>query len=279
MFDNLKTINEKPEAFGFYTAEELWTDEYTSGQMLSYHLNGEIDVASRSRQKINDSVEWIVEHFSLDSNSSVCDFGCGPGLYASGIAAKGPRVTGVDFSRRSLDYAIGFSDKHGLNINYIHQNYLEFDRPERFDLITMIMCDFCVLSPTQRARLLGVFETHLADGGHVMLDVNSMAAFSKREEVALYEKNLLNGFWSDAEYFGFLNTFKYEAEKVVLDKYTIIKPSEQFVIYNWFQHFSPEDLAKEFKQAGLEVKAAKGDFYGSDYSDSSDEFAVIAVKS
>lgn len=277
MFENLKTINEKPKAFEFYTADILWTDEHTSKQMLSYHLNGDIDVASRSGQKVSDSVQWIVDFFSLNSNSSICDFGCGPGLYASEIAAKGPKVTGVDFSKRSLDYAIDFSNKNGLNINYVHQNYLDFDCPDKFDLITMIMCDFCALSPTQRVKMLEIFKKHLADGGRIMLDVYSTYAFSKREEVALYEKNLLNGFWSEEEYFGFINTFKYEAEKVILDKYTIIKPTDQYVVYNWLQYFTIESLTDEFKQAGFEVEQIKGDFYGGEYSESSDEFALIAV--
>ena len=38
-----------------------------------------------------------------------------------------------------------------------------------------------------------------------------------------YEMNLLNGFWSSEPYYGFLNTFKYEEEKVTLDKYTIVE--------------------------------------------------------
>ena len=36
------------------------------------------------------------------------------------------------------------------------------------------------------------------------------------KEIASYEKNQLFGFWSPNEYYGFLNTFKYEEDKVVL---------------------------------------------------------------
>lgn len=278
MYDKLKAINDKPKAFEFYTAEALWTDEHTSEQMLSYHLNKEIDVASRSRKKIELSAKWLIDHFSLTNQSLVCDFGCGPGLYTSEIAAKGPQVTGVDFSKRSLDYAKGFAKDKKLNINYVHQNYLEFNSPQKFDLITMIMCDFCALSPTQRSNMLGVFRDHICDNGHVMLDVYSMHAYSERTEVTMYEKNLLNGFWSKDDYYGFLNTFKYDAEKVVLDKYSIVKPTSQEVIYNWLQYFSIESLTSEFESAGLKITQVYSDFYGGNYSDMNDEFAVIAVK-
>ena len=34
MFKELKEINSRPTPFQFYTADDLWTDEYTSKQML-----------------------------------------------------------------------------------------------------------------------------------------------------------------------------------------------------------------------------------------------------
>ena len=47
MFEQLEDINTRPKPFEFYTAADLWADEYTSSQMLAYHLNTEIDVSSR----------------------------------------------------------------------------------------------------------------------------------------------------------------------------------------------------------------------------------------
>jgi len=34
MYNKLESINSRPEPFQYYTADELWTDEYTSKQML-----------------------------------------------------------------------------------------------------------------------------------------------------------------------------------------------------------------------------------------------------
>jgi hypothetical protein len=59
MFEALETINVRPEPFQFYTASDLWTDEHTSKQMLSFHLNETVDVSSRNIEFINRSVEWI----------------------------------------------------------------------------------------------------------------------------------------------------------------------------------------------------------------------------
>ena len=278
MFEELERINERPEPFQFYTASDLWTDEHTSKQMLSFHLNEAIDVSSRNAEFINRSVEWIATEFNIGRDFKIADLGCGPGLYAARLAKRGAKVTGIDFSGRSIEYAKEVAAREQLNISYVNQNYLEFETEDRFDLVLMIMCDFCALSPTQRKGLLSKFRKILKPSGSVLLDVYSLAAFEQKEEVAKYEVNQLNGFWSLNKYYGFLNTFKYDEEKVVLDKYTIIELDRTRKVYNWLQYFAPEDLEKEFKEASFSVKEFYSDVAGSPYDRQSSEFAVVAEK-
>jgi SAM-dependent methyltransferase len=254
MFEELERINERPEPFQFYTASDLWTDEHTSKQMLSFHLNEAIDVSSRNAEFINRSVEWIASEFNIGRDYKIADFGCGPGLYAAPLAKRGANVTGIDFSGRSIEHAKEVAAREQLNISYVKQNYLEFETEDRFDLVLMIMCDFCALSPTQRKGIL----------------------FEQKQEVATYEVNQLNGFWSPNKYYGFLNTFKYNEEKVVLDKYTIIELERTRKVYNWLQYFAPEDLEREFIEAGFSIGGLYSDVAGTPYDRKSNEFAVIA---
>ncbi|MBI9082285.1 MAG: methyltransferase domain-containing protein [Desulfobacterales bacterium] len=278
MFEKLERINERPKPFQFYTASDLWTDEHTSKQMLSYHLNEAIDLSSRNAEFINRSVEWIVSKFEIGKDSTIADFGCGPGLYATRLAKLGVNVTGIDFSKRSIKYAKEVAIREELNISYVNQNYLEFETEERFDLVMMIMCDFCALSPIQRNGVLNKFHKMLKPRGSVLLDVYSLSAFDQREEGAAYEMNQLNGFWSPNKYYGFLNTFKYNEEKVVLDKYTIVESDRTRQVYNWLQHFALEDLEKEFVEAGFLIKERHADVAGTPYDRESNEFAIIATK-
>lgn len=278
MFDLLTKINARPAPFQVYSAEELWTDEHTSKKMLEFHLNETIDLSSRNTEFITRSVEWIVSQFGVGENFSVADFGCGPGLYTTRLAEQGAEVVGIDFSKRSIEYARGKAGEKGLDITYIHQNYLEFDTEQRFDLITMIFCDFCALSPLQRKSLLTKFLTFLKPGGAVLLDVHTLNIFNKREETALYERNQLDGFWSPDDYFGFVNTFKYDDEKVTLDKYTIIERKRTRVVYNWLQYFSQESLRKEFEESGFEVESFYSDVAGAAFSAETPDMAIVARK-
>jgi SAM-dependent methyltransferase len=278
MFYELEQINYRPEAFEFYTAADLWADAHTSKQMLAYHLNPEIDVSSRRKQFIEHSVSWMASHFNIGSDKEVADFGCGPGLYATRLAKLGAKVTGIDFSKNSIEYARDIAADEHLDITYVHQNYLDFHTEEHFDLVLMIMCDFCALSPAQRRLMLDKFYSLLRTGGSVLLDVYSLNSFELREEGASYGPNLLDGLWSSKKYYGFLNTFKYDEAEVILDKYTIVEVERTRTVYNWLQYFSPGSLKKEFEEAGFDVQSLYADVAGTPFDAVAGEFAVVGRK-
>ena len=278
MFKELKEINSRPAPFQFYTADELWTNEHTSKQMLEYHLNESIDASSRNKSFIERSVEWIVSNFEVDKNTEIADFGCGPGLYTTRLAERGANITGIDFSENSLKYAKQVADKKRFNINYVHANYLDFETPDSFDLIIMIMCDFCALSPEQRKKMLLKFNSLLKPDGSLLLDVYSLNSFNQKEESATYELKQLNGFWSLDDYYCFVTTFKYEKEKVMLDKYTIIEESQKRVVYNWLQHYSKDSLRNEFEENGFKAEEIYSDVAGKDFTSESIEIAIVAKK-
>ncbi len=272
----LEEINARPAVWSAYTAADLWTDPHISKQMLTFHLNDAVDLASRRNKFIKQSVAFIVDRFGVREGTSVADFGCGPGLYTTRLAATGAVVVGIDFSEGSIRYARDLATREGVNVEHIHADYLEYETSARFDLITMIMCDFAVLDPGCRGKLLRKFYSLLEPGGAVLLDVGSLSAYAEREELVNFAPGLMEGFWSEDPYFGFLNIFKYEAERVVLDKYTIVEARRSRTIFNWFQYFDCERLAEEFLTAGFEVEAILGDVAGADYNSAGAEFAIIA---
>jgi 2-polyprenyl-3-methyl-5-hydroxy-6-metoxy-1,4-benzoquinol methylase len=279
MFKELKEINKRPMPFQFYTANELWANEHTSKKMLDYHLNETIDVSSRNKNFFERSVEWIVSRFGVDKNTEIVDFGCGPGLYTTRLAERDAIVTGIDFSENSIKYAKQVAAQKDLIINYVLANYLDYQTINSFDLITMIMFDYCALSPEQRKLMLSKFYSLLKPDGSVLLDVYSMNSYKQKEESATYELNQQNGFWSPKDYYCFVNTFKYEKEKVILDKYTIIEETRKHIVYNWLQYFSKDSLKNEFEENGFKVEEIYSDVAGKIFSSDSTEIAIVANKS
>jgi SAM-dependent methyltransferase len=276
IFDQLQRINARPTPFSHHTADALWTDPHISKRMLTFHLDDTVDRSSRTKAFIDESVAWMVTTFAVGDGTRIADLGCGPGLYTNTLARAGALVTGVDFSERSIRHAEGAAEKQGVEVSYIHGDYLELESDETFDLITMIMCDLCALGPEQRNKLLGKIVDLLRPGGYFLFDVCSTSGFEAREEIATYGPNLMDGFWSPRPYFGFLNTFKYENEKITLDKYEIVERERSATYYNWLQHFEPTTLAVELERAGLEIHEILGDVAGSRFDPTATEFAIIA---
>ena len=102
--DKLLHLQQKPDPFT--PGEPLfWNDPHISKQMLEVHLNPDIEAASRRPETIDRTVSWLIETLGLKTGASLLDLGCGPGLYTSRFARAGFHVTGVDYSRRSIEYA------------------------------------------------------------------------------------------------------------------------------------------------------------------------------
>lgn len=278
MFAELSRINHRPLPFEQYTTPLMWNDPYISQQMLRFHLNETVDLASRNNQFIQKSCAWILDHFAITSSSKMCDFGCGPGLYTISFAKHGAQVTGIDLSETSIRHAQEEARKAGLSIQYLLQNYLEYTPKEKFDLITMIFCDFSVLSHQQRKVLLHTFYNSLEDDGSILFDVHSLEYFNTASEKRAYEYVDCDGFWSQDPYYAFTNTFKYESEKLILEKHSVVEKKKTREIFNWLQCYSIQSIERELNACGLYVAEVHSDVAGRHYDSGSTEMAVIAKK-
>lgn len=277
MYELLHEMLQRPEPFSRYTAKELWTRPHLARQMLSYHLDQNTELASRRLDTIDKVVAWLDGQLNL-SGKTLCDLGCGPGLYTQRFSEQGARVTGVDFSTHSLAHARRETEKFEQAINYIHADYLSDILPRNYDVITLIYCDFCVLSPTQRAVLLKRMHEMLVPGGRIVLDVVGMGSFTQKVEQTVLEERLMNGFWAEGNYIGIQRSFVYTESSLALDRYLIVEPGETWQIFNWFQHYSPESLQSELACAGFEVKQMVGSMTGEALMPESEFIGVIASR-
>ncbi len=276
MFNQLELINERPAVFAHMTVADLWTDPHVSEQMLRFHLDGTVAVSSGTTEWIEAATTWMAREFRLGGNSRVLDLGCGPGLYAIRLARTGARVTGVDFSARSIAYAREAAQKAGLPIDYVHHDYLAYEPAGRFDLVTMIMRDYCAMEPSQRLALLRTIGSALASGGAFVFDVDSTVAFANMAEEVSYSHSPRGGFWSAEAFFEFHNRFVYPDERVVLDKFVVVEANRTRTLFNWIQCFDPTMLAAELGEAGLRIDATLGNVTGAPFDPASPEFAVVA---
>ena len=276
MYELLKDISRRPEPFSCYTAIELWTRPHLAQQMLHFHLNQDTELASRPFETIDQIINWIDSQLGL-SGKQICDLGCGPGLYTQRFSARGADVTGVDFSAHSLEYARLKAGEDRQSIRYVKADYLQDELPVGFDIVTLIYTDYSVLSPSQRASLLGRIRKMLNPGGRLVFDVAGMGSLADKEECTLIEDNLMYGFWAEGDYVGIQRSLVYPDECLSLDRYVIIEPAETWQVFNWFQYFTPASLQKELDSAGFTVESMYGGLRGEPLQAGGDFIGVIAT--
>lgn len=256
------------------TKVPFWDDAHISAQMLKAHLDPDFEGASRKKDFIDRSAAWIGEIAPPQEYKSLLDVGCGPGLYAERFEEMGYQVTGVDFSRRSIDYAIASAAKQGKAITYHYQDYLKMNLEKKFDLATMIYCDYGALSDDDRRTLLANVRRHLRPGGKFLFDVFSVARLENFKESRTWEINENGGFWRETGYVALNRQCRYK-DRVTLEQITVIDGGEPVNYYLWNTHFTAGLLAREAEAAGFHVLAVYGDIKGTPCSSETDTLAIL----
>lgn len=252
----------------------FWDDEHISGQMLKAHLDPDFEGASRKKDFIDQSAAWIGEIAPPREHNRLLDIGCGPGLYAERFEKMGYQVTGVDFSRRSIDYAVASAARQGKAITYHCLDYLKMNLEKKFDLVTMIYCDYGALSDEDRRTVLANVRRHLRPGGKFLFDVFSAVHLENFSECQTWEINENGGFWRKTGYIALNRKLRYK-ERVTLEQITIIDGGDPVNYYLWNTHFTAELLAREAEEAGFRVLDFYGDVKGTPYGSATDTLAVL----
>lgn len=267
---------EKPPVFT-QTETAFWNDKYISKQMLKAHLAPEFEGASRKLAFIEDSVAWIKDIVSPMKYPLLLDVGCGPGIYAEKFANVGYQVTGIDFSKRSIDFAKSSALKHGLDIKYLYQDYLSMKLDTAYDFATMIYCDYGALSISNRQALIRNIYQHLKPNGKFLLDVFSVAKYNSLPENRTWETCGSNGFWRKEEYIAFNGFYKYP-NHVSLEQISILTDKETATYYLWTSYFTADDLIREAKNAGFNKYTVFGDVAGNPYNEENFTISILLEK-
>lgn len=110
-------------------------------------------------------LDWIDAAAGL-AGKRVIDIGCGGGILAESMAARGAQVTGVDLSEKALGVARLHLYESGQSVDYqlISAEEMARDNPESFDVVTCMEMLEHVPDPASTIRACAAL---VKPGGHV----------------------------------------------------------------------------------------------------------------
>lgn len=272
-FEALKESISKPDIFE-KSNEKFWDDPHISEQMLNYHLNPDIEAASKTRDTIEAETKFIIDKTNMNEEKSVLDLGCGPGLYVKEFIKTGARVTGIDLSERSIDYAKRMIGSECENVVLTKMNYLDMDYEDAFDIVTLIFYDFCALSMEDQHTLLSkIYKALKADGVFVLDVVSENKPTTVSTSISVFQE----GFWSPKPYVEILNTYVYEDPKTEGLQYTIIEESgDTRIIRIYHRLFSVQGITSQFVESGFRIQEVFSNLKGDSFTPDSATYGIIA---
>lgn len=277
LFECLHESVRKPELF--QTGELLfWDDPHISKSMLEAHLNPDSSGASRTLPVIEKTVEHLVSASILKPHDKILDLGCGPGLYSSRLCQKGIWVTGIDISKRSINYAQKKADELRLDIEYICSNFFDITYDQAYDSVLQIYGELSTFSNEARNRLLRIIHKALKKDGLFIFDI-STRVLRMREGLRNRWYFSEDGFWRTGRYLVLEQGFDYPENDSWLNQYTVIDEDGGMKTYRiWFHDYSLQTISEVLNDNGFQVEHVWNDLTGEAYSDGGDWIAIAARK-
>lgn len=229
-----------------------WHEQEFSRRMLGEHLTQAHDRASRRLQIVDEHVARI-HRMVEDSEASILDLCCGPGLYATRLAALGHPVRGIDFAPASIAYARRLAADQSLACEFVEGDVRSAEYGSDHALAMLIFGEFNMFSLDDAALILSRIYGALAPKGRVLIEAHRLEfvrELGKRPRWWTAEKS---GVFSDRPYLCLMENLWDEAATVAIQRYYVVDvdSAEVEVHGATMQGYSDGDMKALLEESGF----------------------------
>lgn len=220
----LDILDRRPTPLPWSEADGIpWNDPDFSRRMLKEHLSQAHDAATRRLTVVEAHLDWIHQVLLQGRPSRVLDLGCGPGFYTTGLARRGHRCRGIDFSPASVEHACNLAREHGLEAEHLLGDIRTTPYGEGYDLVMLIYGEMNVFPSPQMAQILRGCAAALKPGGLLYLEASTVASLKRERDGRVrtwwHQKE---GLFSDSAHLCLQESWWDEATQTATDRYYVI---------------------------------------------------------
>jgi len=225
------------------------------------------------KQDAKAQVDGILAILQLAEGSEILDLCCGFGRHALELARRGYRVTGLDLCAQFLDIARKTAEDEGLDITLVRSDMRRIPFENRFDAVINMFTAWAYFEEDEDN--LEVFRQvfkALKPGGKFLLDQQNWLrvwAHFRRQDWRSYDDGTLWLRESSTDWLA-------GRER---DRNLVIEPDGRRSEHPLsIATYSPWEVARMLRQAGLEVKALYGGLDGGEFGLDASRALYLAQK-
>lgn len=127
----------------------------------------------------HDGVALAERLLGIEPGMAVLDVGCGPGAMARALAARGCRVTGLDFSTVFLDRGRADAAEQGVDVDFVEGDMraLPGEWTGRFDRVVNWSTAFGYFDDVTNRAVLAEMVRVLKPGGRLAIELDNQVRF------------------------------------------------------------------------------------------------------
>ncbi len=130
----------------------------------------ELQAAGYPAERTRTEVDFIATGLGLAPGQRVLDVPCGEGRHAIELAARGMRVTGVDFNAGALAAARERAGAAGVAVDFVQADMRELAITEPFDAALCFFGSFGYFDDADNLRFATRVARGLREGGKFLID-------------------------------------------------------------------------------------------------------------
>lgn len=185
----------------FYEVKKLIVAK--EGKVMSLYENPCYYDLAFSFRDIKEEVnffEQCIKKFSKIKVEKVLEIGCGPSPYLLELAKRGYVFTGLDMSKKMLEYSVEKAEKAKIEIETIHADMCSFKCKDKFDFVFCMLGSIAAKSNKDFLSHLSAVSDCLNKGGLYLIDGAAnfnWVQLSKENWTILKEDLTINVTWEE----------------------------------------------------------------------------------
>lgn len=255
--------------------EDLFDEKY---------LNTYVDIVTPGLTA--QQISFLLARLQLKKGAEILDLACGHGRHAIGLARRGYKVTGLDFSKHFIDLAKKDAREQKVKIDFIKKDMRDLSSVNKFDAIINMFTSFGYFDDeADNAFVLRKISHALKPKGKFLIELNNamrtLAFMLQSGKVDKKTGLLKTAPRRDKLSNGLIVATKDEFDPATM-KWSMMRTWKEGGKPKSYRTnvrmFSLPELKNMMEQNGLRVEKVWGDLQGSPFGFESSRLVVLARK-